>query len=69
MLEEPARAIGVDAQDWVIGGGEDHSLLATFDAGAVIPRSFKPIGTVIEGEGVYLDDQKLAEAGWDSLTG
>ena len=69
MLEEPARAIGVDAQDWVIGGGEDHSLLATFDAGAAIPRAFKPIGTVIAGEGVYLDEEPLAERGWDSVTG
>ena len=69
MLEEPARAIDADAKAWVISGGEDHSLLATFDAGAVIPRAFKPIGTVVVGEGVYLDDEKLAEQGWDSITG
>ncbi len=69
MLEEPARAIGADAQDWVIGGGEDHSLRATLDVDAESPRAFKPIGTVITGEGVYLGDEKLAELGWDSITG
>ncbi|MFM6963084.1 MAG: thiamine-phosphate kinase, partial [Micrococcales bacterium] len=30
MLEEAARAIGANAFDWVLDGGEDHSLLATF---------------------------------------
>ena len=69
MLEEPARAIGVDAQDWVIGGGEDHSLLATFAAGVEIPRAFKPIGVVAEGAGVYLDAEPLSDTGWDSITG
>ncbi|MFM6966921.1 MAG: thiamine-phosphate kinase, partial [Rhodoluna sp.] len=32
VLEESARAIEANPTDWVIGGGEDHSLLATFPA-------------------------------------
>lgn len=69
MLEEPAMRIGASAIDWVIGGGEDHSLLATFAPDAAIPRAFKPIGRVIaRGEvDVLLDSEKLAERGWDSF--
>lgn len=69
MLDDVAMRLGVQARDWVLGGGEDHSLLATFGPDVVIPRAFKPIGVVAEGSGVYLDDLPLDEAGWDSITG
>lgn len=69
MLDDVAMRLGVSARDWVIGGGEDHSLLATFAAGAEIPRAFKPIGVVSEGSGVYLDAEPLSDTGWDSITG
>jgi thiamine-monophosphate kinase len=69
MLEEPAMRIGANAMDWVIGGGEDHSLLATFPADAPLPRAFKPIGRVVERAAaeVLLDAEPLAERGWDSF--
>ena len=68
VLEEAARAIDANPSDWVIGGGEDHSLLATFPVGAVLPRSFKPIGVVLpQGPApVMLGAQPLPERGWDS---
>lgn len=68
MLEESARAIEANPGDWVIGGGEDHSLLATFPAGATLPRAFKPIGVVLpQGPApVMLGAQPLPERGWDS---
>ena len=69
MLDDAAMRLGVSSRDWVLGGGEDHSLLATFAAGAQIPREFKPIGRVETGSGVYLDEKALAETGWDSVTG
>ena len=69
MLDDAAMRLGVSSRDWVLGGGEDHSLLATFAAGAQIPRAFKPIGRVETGSGVYLDEKALAETGWDSVTG
>ena len=69
MLDDVAMRLGVQARDWVLGGGEDHSLLATFAPDVELPRAFKPIGLVAEGSGVYLDDAKLDEAGWDSITG
>jgi thiamine-monophosphate kinase len=69
MLEEAARAIGANAFDWVLDGGEDHSLLATFTAGTSIPREFKPIGEIIArtNHDVLLDMAPVAEGGWDSV--
>ncbi len=69
MLEEAARAIGANAFDWVLDGGEDHSLLATFAAGSTIPREFKPIGEIIArtNHDVLLDMAPVAEGGWDSV--
>jgi thiamine-monophosphate kinase len=68
VLEESARAIDANPSDWVIGGGEDHSLLATYPAGATLPRAFKPIGVVLpQGPApVMLGAQPLPERGWDS---
>ena len=65
-LDDVAARLELISLDWVLFGGEDHSLLATFPSGANIPRSFKPIGTVAEGSGVYLDETELPERGWDS---
>jgi len=69
MLEEAARAIGANAFDWVLDGGEDHSLLATFAAGTSIPREFKPIGEIIArtNHDVLLDMAPVAEGCWDSV--
>jgi len=68
VLEEAARAIEANPSDWVIGGGEDHSLLAAFPVGTTLPRAFKPIGVVLpQGPApVMLGAQALPERGWDS---
>ena len=65
-LDDVADRLEVSSLDWVLFGGEDHSLLATFPEGVIIPRSFKPIGKVESGDGVYLDTNELPERGWDS---
>lgn len=69
VLEEAARAIDADAMNWVVGGGEDHSLLATFASDAKLPRAFKPIGRVIakSDADVYLGGKPVTELGWDSV--
>lgn len=71
MVEEAARAIDAHPAHWVIAGGEDHSLLATFDVDAIIPREFKPIGVVLpaSASAVMLGANALPEQGWDSVTG
>lgn len=51
-LAEPMHAVGaalgVDPMRFVLGGGEDHSLVATFPAGATLPEGWRRIGTVAE---------------------
>ena len=69
MLDDVALRLGVSSRDWVVFGGEDHSLLATFAPEVQIPRAFKPIGVVAEGAGVWLDEKELPESGWDSIRG
>jgi thiamine-monophosphate kinase len=71
VLEEAARAIGSSESDWVLFGGEDHALLATFPTDAELPREFKPIGVVLEQSAtpVTLGVKPLPEKGWDSVTG
>jgi thiamine-monophosphate kinase len=71
MLELPAQSLDVNPRAWVLSGGEDHSLLATFPPTAEIPRSFKVIGKVLEaGEPkVLLDGQPADLSGWDSVLG
>lgn len=50
-------------------GGEDHSLLATFPPAVVFPRGFRPIGVVVGGSGIALDDEPYSPGGWDPYTG
>ncbi len=52
--------------DWVLTGGEDHSLAATFPPGVRLPSRWTVIGTVGPGQGVVVDSQPWAHApGWD----
>ncbi|QJW36337.1 thiamine-phosphate kinase [Cellulosimicrobium protaetiae] len=55
---------------WVLSGGEDHALLATFPADVVLPTAFRAIGTVRraggDGPGVRVDGRVAQRsAGWD----
>lgn len=45
-LAEVASALGVDAFDWVLGGGEDHALAATFPSAQAVPDGWRVIGQV-----------------------
>ena len=49
-LAEPMRAVGaalgVDPMQFVLGGGDDHALAATFPAGTTLPEGFAAIGSV-----------------------
>lgn len=71
VLELAAMRLEVDPSHWVLFGGEDHSLLATFPQGVEIPREFKPIGRVLaqREELVILDELELPANGWDSVRG
>ena len=71
VLELAAMRLEVDPSSWVLFGGEDHSLLATFPQGVEIPKEFKPIGRVLvqRDELVLLDELELQANGWDSISG
>jgi thiamine-monophosphate kinase len=58
-LAEPmlavGAALGADPMRFVLAGGDDHALVATFPTGTVLPDGWSPIGTVSEGSGVTVD--------------
>jgi thiamine-monophosphate kinase len=59
-----------EALAWVLTGGEDHALAATFPPGTALPPRWTVIGTVHKGQGVTVDGQPWAgSAGWDHFRG
>jgi thiamine-monophosphate kinase len=55
-IQAAASAYNVDPREWMLTGGEDHAILATFPAGAAIPAGFLIIGSVTAGEPVVTVD-------------
>jgi len=51
------------ALTWVLTGGEDHSLVATFPASVTLPARWRVIGEVRSGTGVTVDGTPHAGAG------
>ena len=65
-LKEVASALGKDAVAWVLTGGDDHALAATFPAGTTLPDPWQVIGSVSAGSGVTVDGQPYdGPTGWD----
>lgn len=46
VLASTAAAYNLDPLQWVLGGGDDHALLATFASGQDVPEGFVVIGSV-----------------------
>ncbi|MDT5099659.1 MAG: thiamine-monophosphate kinase [Mycobacterium sp.] len=65
-LADAAAAVDVDAWDWVLGGGEDHALVATFTG--TPPQGWRAIGEVIDGRPRVLVDGDAwhGNPGWQS---
>lgn len=64
-LVEVASALGADPRHWVLTGGEDHALLASFPAAAALPAGWTAIGAVREGRGVTVDGSPYeGPTGW-----
>ncbi|MBB2890843.1 thiamine-phosphate kinase [Flexivirga oryzae] len=59
-----AVAVGADARDCVLAGGEEHSLLATFPPGSV-PADWRVIGAAAHGTGVTVGGEVPSRSGWD----
>ena len=51
-LQAVGSALGADPLQFVLGGGDDHALVATFPPGTALPSTWTVIGAVSEGEGV-----------------
>jgi thiamine-monophosphate kinase len=54
-LQAVGAALGADPLRFILGGGDDHALVATFPAGTALPATWTRIGTVSSGEGVTVD--------------
>jgi thiamine-monophosphate kinase len=65
----PDATPAAQAQEWVLTGGEDHSLVATFPAGTPLPPRWRLIGEVgapEPGRAVVVDGQPGSQRpGWD----
>jgi len=66
-LAAAAAALGRPGSlDWVLTGGEDHALAATFPAGTSLPAHWTVAGQVRDGQGVYVNGQPYTgTAGWN----
>jgi thiamine-monophosphate kinase len=65
-LVDVGAALGVDPMHWLLTGGEDHALAATFPG--AVPDGWTAIGTVAEGEPEVLVDGRPYDGGpggWD----
>ncbi|HEY4626451.1 MAG TPA: thiamine-phosphate kinase [Blastococcus sp.] len=49
-LQQVGSAFGVDPMAWVLTGGEDHALLATFPPRTTLPPGWTAIGAVTSGK-------------------
>ena len=60
--------MGIDPQSWVLGGGEDHALAASFPPGSV-PAGWLVVGSVEVGNPAVLVDGRewSGPVGWQSF--
>jgi thiamine-monophosphate kinase len=66
-MRDAAAALGVDPYTWVLGGGDDHPLVATFPPGTPLPEPWAVVGRVLDGAGVTVDGRAYTggSPGWD----
>ena len=66
QMRDAASALGVDPYVWLLAGGDDHALAATFPPGTNLPPEWRTVGTVHEGTGVTVDRRPWqGGTGWD----
>ena len=66
QMRDAAKALGVDPYQWILAGGDDHPLAATFPAGTALPPQWQVIGAVHDGAGVTVDRKPWSGGlGWD----
>jgi thiamine-monophosphate kinase len=60
-----AAELAADPLDWMLTGGDDHALAATFPADCSLPRDWSVVGQVVRGEGVSVRGREYGRGGWD----
>jgi thiamine-monophosphate kinase len=69
QMSDIGQAVGVDPLQWVLSGGEDHAIVATFPSEAKLPARWRVIGEVRGPAGkpqVTVDGAPWLNAGgWD----
>ncbi|NYI06585.1 thiamine-phosphate kinase [Allostreptomyces psammosilenae] len=72
QMADIGHAVGVDPMQWVLTGGEDHALVATFPPDADLPARWRRVGQVLkaattpDGGRVTVDGAPWTTAGgWD----
>lgn len=64
-LQAVGAATGADPLSFILTGGDDHALLATYETVDAVPEGWAVIGSVGEGSGVTVDGaQYEGPAGW-----
>jgi thiamine-monophosphate kinase len=66
-MRDTAAALGIDPHTWILTGGDDHPIVATFPAATALPEGWLVIGRVFDGSGVTVDGRPYADGspGWD----
>lgn len=65
-MRDAAAALGVDPYTWILAGGDDHPMLATFPAETPLDPRWRVIGRVLDGSGVTVDGRlHTGPTGWD----
>lgn len=68
QMRNAAEALGVDPYDWILIGGDDHALAATFPNDTLLPDDWLIIGEVVAGATVTVDGKPHhGPTGWDHL--
>ncbi|MEU8570755.1 thiamine-phosphate kinase [Streptomyces pathocidini] len=77
QMSDIGKAVGIDPMTWVLGGGEDHAIAATFPPDVKLPARWRVIGEVLPcavarasaQPQVTVDGAPWAQAGWDHFSG
>ena len=56
-IRDAAAAIGAEPLDWILTGGDDNALVATFPVEVPLPEPWRVVGRVSAGEGVTVDGE------------
>lgn len=67
QMRDAGAALGVDPYVWVLTGGDDHPMVATFPPGTELPEGWTTIGRVLDGTGVTVNGRVYVDGpmGWD----